>query len=206
MISSMETVIYTCVFLVPGAIITEIVGMLQPGKRITETQRLVRWLTFSIVNNCIWGWLYYLIIRKGFDQWVKMFVIVVLVILTSIVLGVAISLLNTRNLPRKIAKRLNINVEHPIPTAWEYVFSRRSSPCFIIVGLKDGTQYYGYFGTNSFASSDIGNQDLFIEGTYKLDEEQRWVLSEGTEGVWINGSEIMTIEIKSVKEAKNEKD
>lgn len=65
-----------------------------------------------------------------------------------------------------------------IPTAWDWYFSR-SSPVMVVVTLKDGSKVYGRFGSNSFASSQSEERDIYIENVYDPDTDS----ISGTDGM-----------------------
>ena len=70
-----------------------------------------------------------------------------------------------------LANRLGFSVVHVIPAAWDWRFSRIARPgIFIMVTLTTGETVVGLFGSNSFASSDIGERDLYIEEEYMINE------------------------------------
>lgn len=55
---------------------------------------------------------------------------------------------------------MRVNKIHPVPTAWDYYFSKQEE-AWIIVTLKNGKTIYGKFSEHSFASSDAEERDLY---------------------------------------------
>ena len=45
---------------------------------------------------------------------------------------------------------------------------------FVMVTLENDETVAGFFGTNSFASSDMAERDLYIEEEYTVTEEGIW--------------------------------
>lgn len=205
MINSLESVLYSALFLLPGGIINAIVKSITPTKKFSSSQELLRWIAYSILNWAIWSWLF-LIILKHLDSSKVCYWIILLVTLsiTSIVTGYLIGLIQSKSIIRRIAKRLGLNIEHSVPTGWDFVFSKRDSPCFIIVSMDDGTKYYGYFGENSLASSDNDNRDIYIEYIYDLDEDGSWKPASNCRGALINSSHISSVEFLEQEEEKYE--
>ena len=85
---------------------------------------------------------------------------------------------------------------HPIPTAWDYIFSRGVST-WVLITLNDGTRIGGYFGTASFASSESGERDLYLEETYEVSDDGSWKRLTRDAGVWIRGTEVRLIEFRN---------
>lgn len=74
-----------------------------------------------------------------------------------------------------IANKLDLSVIHVIPAAWDWRFSKISrSGSFIMVTFVSGEVVAGYFGSESFASSDTGERDLYIEEEYTISAEGKW--------------------------------
>lgn len=54
--------------------------------------------------------------------------------------------------------------------AWDYFFSTRQQ-CWILVTLKNGKKYGGFYGSNSFASSSPEPEQIYLEKHWALDED-----------------------------------
>ena len=63
----------------------------------------------------------------------------------------------------------------------------------ILVTLKDGIQFAGFCGPESFMSSDPMEHDIYIQRIYDVDDENKWS-SRSEKSVLITASEIQTIE------------
>jgi len=64
-----------------------------------------------------------------------------------------------------IKRRIVFPVERP----WEVFFSRRE-PTWVIIYLKSGRTIVGSFGDKSSASSSQGNEQIYLEKLYEMDE------------------------------------
>ncbi|MFO1163502.1 MAG: DUF6338 family protein [Reyranellaceae bacterium] len=124
------------------------------------------------------------------------------------VLGMVLGVWTQRDWGRAVLrcwplKYLALNTTHQIPTAWDWKFGRCQGE-WVLVTLKDGTRFAGFFGSNSFASSDAKDRDLYIEVTYDLDRYDAW--SPRGSGVLIPTGEIRTVEFFEVQptEVKDE--
>ena len=108
--------------------------------------------------------------------------------------GFALGFMTQKNVFRWLAKKLNLNPVHSSPTAWDFVFSDRSGPSWVVASLASGRKYYGIFDQNSLASSELSRRDIFIENI--CDENFKPIEADGRKrGVWINESELLSIEI-----------
>ncbi len=97
-----------------------------------------------------------------------------------------------RNLLRSALRLLRINLVHAIPTAWDWKFGDRKAQ-WVLVTLNDGTQFAGFFGSNSFISTSPGERDMYIQYLYDIDNKNNWT-PRGRSGVLITSGKIKTIE------------
>jgi hypothetical protein len=67
---------------------------------------------------------------------------------------------------------------------------------WLIIKLRDGTEFFGYYGRQSFASSD-GERDIYVEQVFDRDGEGSWIPLP--QGLWVQVSEIVTIEFLPVE-------
>lgn len=63
-IDSINVVFYTCIFLLPGYIIQEIITSLTPSKQYSDNVKLLRFLGYSILNLAVWSWLYMIVLNE----------------------------------------------------------------------------------------------------------------------------------------------
>ena len=95
---------------------------------------------------------------------------------------------------RKELNFLRLNPIHTSPTGWDYVFGGRTGYSWVVVNLVSGGRYFGVFGPNSLASSDLSNRDIYLEDV--RDENFGPIETGGRKrGVWISESDIRSIEI-----------
>lgn len=196
-LESMETIFYTCIFLVPGYIIEELMRVVMPAKQNSEGIKLIRYLIYSIVNLAIWSWVYWLLITylksNALVYWI---LLVAITLCSAIITGFAMGLVRKQNIIRNIFSRFKIQIEHPVPTAWDYKFSEITDYNWLIIKLANGECVYGKYGCKSLASSDENYRDIYLEEIYTWEEGEDWKKVDGTEGVWINAEEIKSIEFR----------
>jgi hypothetical protein len=78
--------------------------------------------------------------------------------------------------------------------SWDYVFGKRN-PFWIIVHLKNGQKIGGFFGDESFASSNPADEQIYLEEVWVLDDDGRFLSpAEGSRGIIIMNDEIRAVE------------
>ena len=93
------------------------------------------------------------------------------------------------------ARKFKLRFSHHIPAAWDYAFSNLVQGTFVLVKLRDGTQYAGVMGRGSFASSASEERDLFIEEVWSVPNHGPWQVVEPRRSVLLCGSDIKWVEI-----------
>lgn len=196
-IDSLDAVMLTAVFILPGFLIIGIIDSINPPKKRSEGIYFLKCLTLSIVNCACWSWAYSAVLNKELKQQFLYYLYIVLITLAgALALAIVISIVEQNCIINRLLSKLKVHSIHPIPTAWDYCFSKQTES-FIIVTLTDGTQLFGWFSGDSFASSDADERDLFIEKGYKIDEDGKWFLDEESTGIYIPKDEIKYIELKN---------
>lgn len=88
----------------------------------------------------------------------------------GIILGIAAQ----RHWFARVANLFHISMIHAVPSAWDWHFNRIRSDCYVLVTLTNGGYVAGYYGAESFASSDGGERDLYIQEALDWSEEGGW--------------------------------
>jgi len=185
-------------FIVPGFIFDSITRKLIPKTRNDTQSSFLIYLTSSIINYGLWIWLIfwidsteYYISNPGWTGFIWFLIIFV----SPSVLGLTWGLLNKFDVTKDIINYFRIQSINPIPTGWDYKFCNISSPIWILITLNNGDLVGGYFGSNSFASSETNHRDIFIEKVYKINSDRPWSLEkENNDGILISQDQIRTIE------------
>lgn len=69
--------------------------------------------------------------------------------------------------------KLGLSTVHVIPAAWDWRFSTTlRGGMFLMVTLTSDERIAGFFGVRSFASSDTGERDLFLEEEYTVTDDR----------------------------------
>lgn len=103
-----------------------------------------------------------------------------------------------RNLLRWLLRWPGVNTVHQMPTAWDWKFNQMR-PEWVLVTLKDGTKFGGWFGKGSFAASDGKDHDLYVQQVFDLDDDSCW--SDRGSSVLIAAGEIRTVEFFPASQA-----
>ena len=196
MIDSFDVVFYTAVFVLPGFVINGIIDLTNPPKKHHDGIYLLKCIGLSLVSCAVWCWLYNIILEcdKLSELWHWIFLILVSVI-GSVFLGIVIAIIKQYQCIDFILSKLKINTIHTIPTAWDNLFFNQTGG-FVIVTLLDDTRLYGWYSSNSFASSEQDERDIFIEIGYQISNDGTWHRDEQSGGFYIPKDQIKYIEFK----------
>jgi len=196
-ITSLNMVIYTFMFLVPGYITDEIISAIMPSKQHSDNVHLLRCMAYSVFDISLWYWLIVIVIEKIPEECAFYWLMLALVlILGGFISGVVIGVVRCNGVLEKLLVLCHVHMENSIPTAWDYKFTHVNGGRWVIVRLKDGLVYRGLFYSDSFAGSDPDNRDIYIQELYTTNDKGDWNRVEKTDGVWISINEIETIEFK----------
>lgn len=194
--TSFDAVFFTLAFLVPGFVWESVLHMFLRRREDRTERTWVRFLTLSALNYGLWSWLVYLLLVRDAAlgrPWVAALAWFFILFVSPVALGAATGLLSQRATVRRLLARYGIYTVHPVPTAWDYVFSE-STGSWALATLVDGSTVAGVFSARSFASSDPSERDLFLEQVYRVDDDGLWQPVPMNRGVWIRGEAIRAIE------------
>lgn len=196
-IENFDVVFYTCIFLLPGFIVKSIIDTLSPPTKYNESKYFFVCLLYSIINCAAWSWGYILLSKLIANHIILYWILMlILTILGAIIIAIIIGYIKQKEITERLFRKLGIKKIHPIPTAWDYYFSKQDS-AWIIVTLKNGKTIYGQYSNKSFSSSDADERDLYIEKVYSFKEGEAWEEVERNKGILITKDEIETIEFFS---------
>lgn len=194
-IPNTEALLLLVVFVVPGYLFQSVLSALHPRAQERPEILLLRFVGFSCINFGIWYSQFPLIDFENDPKFSFLRLVVILVVSPG-VLGLFVAKVRIWGWRDWFLRELNFHPINPIPTGWDYKFSRTHLPSFVIVILKDGTNIHGWYGPNSMASSQEKDRDLYLEQLYTIDHQGKWIASVKSEGIWIQGSEVKYIEFQ----------
>jgi hypothetical protein len=161
-----------------------------PGERRDFSKSLFEVISYSTLNFGALFWLIVPIQRGDFSR--SHFVLFSLAVILIMVIFPACWPVVFLRLSRwrRVAKYF----VHPIRKPWDYVFGKRC-PFWIIVHLQSGQKLGGRFDTESFASSDPAEEQIYLQEVWILDEAGRFIGQvERSRGIIIMKSEIRAVE------------
>src|SRR5947208_6272289 len=124
--TSFDAVFFTVAFLVPGFIWESVLSLFLRRRDDHADRAWVRFLTLSAFNYALWSWLIYLLfVRVGVlaEPWMAALAWFFMLLVSPVAFGVATGLLSQRAVVRRLLARYGVYTVHPVPTAWDYVFS-----------------------------------------------------------------------------------
>lgn len=191
-----ETINYVVLFFIPGFITYSILSLFLGRYRSPIDISMKKYFVLSIYNLLLWA-IYISIVSGDLSDlfacnthdsmlYARIFILPAL-------FGLILGILFILHFVVGYFNKIGVNILHPIPTSWDYVFANIDNSR-LLVTLADGSTVYGYFGPNSFASSDPKEKDLYLEIVFKEDKEGGFKVDENHLGMLIKGSEISIIE------------
>lgn len=188
---SIDAAFYTALFILPGYVITSVVNGFNPQGRLNESKYFLKCLLYSLVNLGVWCWVYNIVLTTVSKSSLQWLLLAAFTLFGAALLGLLIGVIKQKTPLSKLLNRLGISTIHPTVLAWDYLFSKQES-YYIIVKMDDGKIVRGWFSSNSFASSDPDNHDLYIEQCYG----EGWSEDPQSRGIYIPGDQIKYIELK----------
>lgn len=204
------TVILAIAFIIPGFIITTIKNKVIPSKNKEYNMKIIDFFAYSFLNLFLWSIPIYLMFQDldfcKNHYFITWFILLLIIFISPIAIALIIIFINKSKRIKNWFSKLDINIIEPEPCAWDFKFSNISSE-WVIVTLKDNTTISGFMGSNSCASSNENDRDLYIGEVYKI-IDGKWKKVKNTNGILIKQEEIKHIEFfkTNKKEVSNETD
>lgn len=199
MLDTFQGFLLFIVFLVPGFIFRTIEGQFAYIDKRLEWGKFALGLLArsTVVYSIAAPWIYQIWSEHTLepDPLLLGYLIAAVALLLPVPLGFAAGVARQFEWPRRIIEKFGLETfeAHRIPTAWDRVFSKITNS-WIVVTFNDETQVYGWYGDESYVSSDPDERDLFISHVVKVSENGDKEFVENTKGVYINARDIRTIE------------
>ena len=196
MIEDFKWVSTTLAFAVPGFVIAAVIGLFVPRRKEDEKAQLLRYFVLTMGNFAVfsllswWGFLWTVPQRSLSGLGMAVYFL----ILPSL-LGLIVGVNARANWVGGILSKLGFLTVSALPSAWDYKFGGIGEGSFLIVTLKDGSQFSGAFGATSFAG-DSESKDLYLQEAYTITEDGEWMKQPTTDGVWLRGDEIRSVEFR----------
>lgn len=191
-LKSLDNIYLVLGFLVPGLIALFVRSQFVTGRSPPHAAALLSYLTVSVIYYALALPFVGYVLSLQEPGYEKAFSWFALVFVGPAVLGLLLGINIQKDLFRRVLQRCGLNPVHVIPTAWDWKFGGMTDQ-WVIVTLKDGTQFAGFCGNDSFMSSDPAERDIYIQWIYDIDDNNNWS-QRGENGVLIAAGEIRTIE------------
>jgi len=206
-IDTIQKLVMVLNFLVPGFIWYSVYSQFVSRREKPFADNAILFVFLSCVNFALWiGPLYFLAIDDIISGHpIKTcFLWFVVLFLSPVVLGLLSGYGSSKDLYFRFLRWCGLNPKHPTPTSWDYLFSDSESK-WLIVTFKDGSNVAGYWGENSFASSNPLERDVYLETVWSADGKGKWKETQPNNGILIRADEIRAIEVWNNQETTNGK-
>lgn len=195
-------VILAIAFIIPGFIITSIKNKVIPCRNKEYNMKIINFFVYSFLNLFLWSIPIYLMFKDlSFCQnhfFMTWLILLIIIFISPTAIALVIIFINESEKIKTWFSNLNINIIEPEPSAWDFKFSNMSSK-WVIVTLKDDKIIAGFMGSDSCASSNENDRDLYINEVYKI-IDGKWEKVKNTNGILIKQEEIKYIEFFNTKQ------
>jgi hypothetical protein len=198
-LATIDAVFLALAFFVPGLVLLTVRSQFLTGSERQGNEQFLRYLTSSAINYAVFGPVIYWALSEAQNWKMRPLVWCLAMLVGPAFLGLLAGVSARIGLFRRLVARFGVDVVHPMPTAWDYAFTHELPRKMVLVTLKDGTEYAGYYGGKSFASSEIKERDLLLEQLYTRNDHNVW--RESGSSLLVAQGEIRTIEYWAHKEA-----
>src|SRR5215216_2453200 len=203
----MENFHLILLFVVPGLVALFVRSKFITGRTPSPTENVLSFVVLSLVYYS----LTILVIEHAFsvqEPWLARAAIWILLVLVGPALfGFVLGVAAQKEWADWLADKVGLTVVHVIPAAWDWRFCKvPRGGMFIMVTLTSDERVAGLFANNSFASSDKGERDLYIEEEYTVTAEGVWKPRHEKVGILIALREIKYIEFWQPQPAERTND
>lgn len=205
MLEIVNSVFLVIVFLVPGFVFRSVEGQfIYLDKRLEWQKFALGLLTRStFVYSCFSPF----ILQGWEERWHETYFGLAAAFLFAIpaAMGFLIGVIRQKKLIPDLIRKMRLDTfeKHHIPTAWDYLFSE-VGPTWVIVTLKDGTKYRGFFGPDSYVSSDPDERDLYISHAFIERGKGEFEIVPNTKGIYFKDDAVSIVELIEHREEPND--
>jgi hypothetical protein len=190
-LTKIDAIYIALVFIVPGYVFLSLRNQFIAGHSKVGKDQILSYVTLSGVNFAAFGWIIYAAYKNDFGVPTMALSWMLVIILIPATGGVLAGAINRRELMRGLYHWLKLEPVHTIPSAWDYKFSRSPGE-WVLVKLKNGTEFAGWWGSQSFAADGYIDRDLLIERVFEVPDSGPWTST--AKSMLIMAGEISTIE------------
>ncbi len=172
-LKSIDAVYLALAFLVPGQIILFFRSRFTTGRMLPFKEAVLPYLAISLTYYALALPLVDVVLHFEEPGYAKSLAWFGLVFVGPTVAGVGWGIIHQVGLGRRLLAKVGLHVVHPVPSAWDFKFGDMPAQ-WVLVTLKNGTRFAGYYGKKALASSDPVERDIYIAQVYDLDEQHNW--------------------------------
>lgn len=198
-----QALILLLFLLVPGFVFIKVFDNLLPGVRRSFAQQVIDILCWSFTILAVWMLPSFIVfgLSQRVSGWLSYLLLGALILGGIFGTPILLAYIFYRLYARGTLKNWGTQ---PSPTSWDWFFSHRKGNHYVRFHLKEGTQFGGYFGENSFATSSPNAPEIYVEEVWRLDEDGRFVERvEETDGAMVNREDCTRIEFFKSREARD---
>ena len=181
-------------FIVPGVITTYVRAQFLTGRTPSVKENVFELVVLSSIYYAVIIIFLEPILNSQGPRLYRDVAWIALILVGPTLFGILLGVVAQKDLLSRFAGSINLSLVHVIPTAWDWRFAAVQRGLFVMVTLTDGACVAGYFGGNSFASSDGEERDLYLEEEYEVDESGSWKPRLEKVGILITAKEIRYVE------------
>ena len=186
-------------FVIPGFISLKAYQLFHPASERKTADQLIDALAYSSINYALLiipiAYIESIDLKTNHKFWYFSFYVLVFFVFPIIWAFLWSVLRKTKFFQNRLP--------HPTQKAWDFVFAQRKE-YWVKVTLKDGTIVAGFFGEKSFASSAPAQEQIYLEETWKLNENGGFEREiDSTAGVIVLSADISHIELRDLEENIN---
>ncbi|MFO1114673.1 MAG: DUF6338 family protein [Beijerinckiaceae bacterium] len=181
--------------IVPGIVTIYVRSRFITGRMPSLKEDVLAYLVVSVLYYALTALVleHALSVREPWLAWVAVWI--GLTLIGPAIFGTLLGVLAQKEWVGLVAEKLGLSTIHVIPTAWDWRFSKiQRGGQFMMITLQNDEKVAGFFGPNSFASSDSSERDLYLEEEYVVTDANEWQPREDRVGVLIAAKEIKYIE------------
>lgn len=191
-----ENIFLILTLVVPGYLIAQVRAQFLTGRSHTIGEQIICFVALGALNYIIfWKLISYLTSPDSIDlsYTIRALLWATIIFIVPAVVGAVSGLLSQKDFFYTVLCRLGLSPSHPMPSAWDYYFLKKKD-CFVLVSLKNGETVAGYFGLSSFASSCPDERDIYLQQTYRIDDQNQWHMDAPGKSILIAASDISSIQ------------
>ena len=201
-------------YFLAGFIIASVRSRYVIGEKPASSELIYEAIILSLLNQLVFqtiasvlAWIEAFLPSWSFTLWIGQFLshfsVQIETLALPALLGLVSGLVLRAEWNTPILKRLAMPIIHPTVRAYDYAFGDITTDRFVIITYFDGTVIYGYFGTQSLASSASDRGDIFIERLYDL-KDGVWTPTEPPKSALLILKDLRSIEFIEPQREKDD--